>query len=217
MNLRAIAIGLIVSVAGCADHEEGVSEIKAAFSGPYVELWTGTNYTGSSFTVASPTELNDLSFTTSGQFNDVIKSVRVFNGAAIYLFEHHSWTGSYLLVNSNVPNLATYGFSNMASSLLWTPISGGIYPQCGTLSPCVELWEHANFTGDMLAIYGYLDMNDLYYTGWDDLFSSVKVSSGHSIRLCADYNWSGTCVTLTSNVSDLTSIGMNDVISSFTF
>lgn len=205
----------LIAAASCGSEEDAVVMLDSPLSGAYVELWTGANYSGSKLTIPAGDDMNDFSLTS---FNDLVRSVRVFNGAAVYLFTDHTWTGSSLYVSSNIPDLTSVGFSNVASSLLWTPIPGYYYSTgCNGLSPCVELWANSNYTGNVLSIYGYLDFNDLYFPAWDNIISSVKVSSGHSVRLCEDYMWTGSCVTLSSNNSDLTTIGMDNVISSVRF
>ena len=59
--------------------------------------------------------------------NDVISSVKVGKNVAVYLFEHHRYSGRYLRLNESVPDLKSYHFNDIASSLIVFPKSMG-YP-----------------------------------------------------------------------------------------
>jgi hypothetical protein len=49
--------------------------------------------------------------------NDVVSSLRVNPGCQVTLYEHSNYTGRSMGFTKNVPNLATYGFDNVTSSV----------------------------------------------------------------------------------------------------
>jgi hypothetical protein len=188
-------------------------------STPYAILYKGANYTGTQWTIFYPYDFNSVYVTGADvpdeddpdEMNDAITSVQVFNGASIRLYEHHNFTGSTLDVSSNVANLGN--FDNRTSSIFWLNNQSCLQPNDPT--PYVELYTGINYGGNKYTIPYPIDRNTFYNTSYNNNISSLKVSNGAQIVLYADHNNSGTSSgTISTNISNLASIGFDNISSS---
>jgi hypothetical protein len=205
------------------------SAAKAVATGePYVELWTGLDYTGSRIIIPGPIDFNCLVATPKGNFNDQITSVKIFNGAAITLYAAAEFGGSSMRVAQSIPDLRTSQFNDVASSLTWNVTaqgaSGGTGNGCDAAptEPCIELWSAINYTGARLTIRNKIDLNDFRYvgTGWNDVVSSIRIFGGTWAEVCDGHSWLtnlGSCKVINTSVPDMRTLGMNDVVSSINF
>lgn len=90
---------------------------------PCVELFSAINYQGP-FLYGYEADLNNLEYIRIGSsWNDVISSIRVFNGAWVRVCAAHSWTGGCLDVTENIPDLRLHGFNDVISSFAFQPVT----------------------------------------------------------------------------------------------
>ncbi|ANH68640.1 peptidase inhibitor family I36 protein [Mitsuaria sp. 7] len=77
--------------------------------------------------------------------------------------------------------------------------------------PQVCFYEHANYAGA-----GLCRSTTTSWIGptWNDRVSSIRVPAGFKVELFADINFGGRSVTLTADNANLTSVSMNDAVSS---
>ncbi|OED37289.1 hypothetical protein AB833_24375 [Chromatiales bacterium (ex Bugula neritina AB1)] len=78
------------------------------------------------------------------------------------------------------------------------------------------VYEHINYGGRSwdLSENGKFAITELQHSIGNDIISSIKVAAGYKLTAC-EHNFTGNCKTFTNNISNLITIGFNDVISSF--
>lgn len=79
----------------------------------------------------------------------------------------------------------------------------------------VTVHQHVNFSGRELSVgAGDVSIRTLRGSVGNDRISSIEIEPGYTVLACQHSRLRGRCETFTGNVSDLRTIGFNDVISS---
>lgn len=168
-------------------------------TGPYITLYQDANYQGDSRVIRVDTPDLDLG---TINFADVASSVRFYGLQGVRLYDGRNFTGSELTLTGDVPNLSQYSFNDRTGSV-------DVYPYSST-GPSITLFQHPNYQGDSRVIRLDTPDLDLGSINFADVASSVRFNGLQGVRLYDGRNYTGSELTLTSDVPDLTIYDFND-------
>ena len=174
-----------------------------------VQLWKDKNFTGTSYSIASATQIPDLKSTPVG--NDNVSSAKVASGYRAIFYQDSNYRGdSYRVTGpADIPNFDDIGFNDRASSLMVQNFA----PQAAIAT----LFTEANFLGKPFDLYPGDAIPQFKSTNiGQDSVSSIRVSPGYRVILFADPNYTGTTLPITgpTSITNLKDVGFNDVTNS---
>jgi len=170
-------------------------------SGKYAVLYEHKNYTGRSYVMKYPYNVNE-SHLKSAKLNDRISSIRVFGGAKVTMYRNKNYAGDAMLATYGYSNLSDYDFNDRISSVRWKAPTGKY----------ALLYRHKNYRGRQITVEG--NISNLGSLGFNNKASSVKLYSGAKVRLYNGYNYTGSSKYISSWKSNLSSVSFNDKASS---
>lgn len=171
-----------------------------------VILYEKENYGGKSLILTS--DAADVNGTPHF-FGKVTSSIKLEGVSSVAVYDRTNYQGNCQAVTSNIASLKNTFIGND------TILSVKLNASCET-GPAVILYEKKNFDGNKLKVSGDIPSLQADNYKFDDDADSVQLSDGAtSAALYEQANYGGSCVTLTSDISDLdkTSIGRNKVSS----
>ena len=137
-------------------------------------------------------------------FNDRARSVRINSGVWL-LCEDANFGGRCEYVDRDVRDLRRIGLRGNISSISLTPYDKG------PGNHAITLFQHDNFRGAFLGFDE--EVRDLSQYNYNDTASSIRVTSGRWL-VCEDRDFRGACEIVRGSVRDLSSIYLNDRITS---
>ena len=164
------------------------------------------NFQGRSFVVYGTDTISDLKKKRrgSGDWNDAITSVMIEGSITITLYEHKNKAGASVRLTSSVPDLASIGWSNIASSLSY--FDGNVNPNRGQ----VTFFDNPGFIGDSFVLNvgdSIADLRDKRRASsrrdWNDQIESLRFDGSARVVLYEDKNFSGRWVQVSRDTRDL--------------
>ena len=199
---RFFYLCLLVAVSGIGIFVSAQNpDLRGMGGGSGITVFADRNFRGKTATYNY-----DVSNLDGTGFNDRISSIRVARGERWEVCEHANYAGNCVVVFGQERDLRQNGWDNKISSLRRVvdnqpqPPSGGSY---------IVLFTQPNYRGK----------TENYRRATPNLFAmndraeSITVGSGEW-QLCDGVNYTGSCVTVTQSLSDLSSIAMVRRISS---
>ncbi|MFS4416950.1 beta/gamma crystallin-related protein [Maribacter sp. 2307ULW6-5] len=192
---------------GYSDFNDKVSSVKVyqfvqAPLVPVVTLFQHGNYAGMAWEL-SVGEYSDI--TLEGINNNDASSLQIEEGYVIELYSEKDFGGDTITLENNTPYLNNPNFNDKVSSAkiyaYSEPVLATFFQdnQFGGDSWGLPLGEYTDITTEGIPL---------------NQISSVQVVEGYAITLYPQLNFSGTPVVLTSDASELLTLGINDVIAS---
>ena len=187
-----------------------ISSIKVSTSPPEITLYDAAYYS----------VIGSFKTFTSGDYSDLVSwdniasSIKIPSGLYVTIYAEKSYGGPYLTLTSDTPNLYfdPSGWDNRISSIKvsTTPPPTPPPPTVG-----VTLYDAADYGGAYYHLTSS-EYSDLSLIGWDNIVSSIKISSGYNVTIYGEKNYVGASTTLTTSTANLLYIGIswNDLISS---
>lgn len=145
--------------------------------------------------------------------NDTYSSAIVPDGMEVVVYADNDLRGrSYVLKAGQHPDLGAYQFDDIISS--FKIVSAG----AGGGQPVVSFYEHENYKGKALNVFGDTQLPDLSaipnIDSRNDIISSVYITPGWKVHMFENPNFSGKYGWLTASATSLKAQGFNDNISS---
>lgn len=144
---------------------------KISASDPCIIVCSNLNYQGQCYYIPKGRDYNDLRYlnqTSYKNFNDIITSIEVRDGAEAWVCMDANWTGNCHPITTSVPDLRVYkengitlNINDRITSIKWQNWSNGH----------VRVWEHPNYSGNYLDMYYPFDYN-MIPSGLNDKISS---------------------------------------------
>jgi len=140
--------------------------------------------------------------------NDTISSVKLGSGVyQVILYENENFSGGNVDITANTPDLSVVNANN------WTS-SARVTVACIPGDNQVTFYKDANYTGECWNkdVGNYPDETSMQIP--NDSMSSVVVGKNARVILYGDSNYGGNYSTLTQSTPDLSTVGLNDTVSS---
>ena len=166
--------------------EDGVT---AKGGTPYIKVYTEKDYKGSVKTFYASYDITRHMLGPS--HIKEIKSIKLFNGAKVTLFDGMIFRGSYRFISKNYKDLSTISFSKRTKSIRWL----------ASTDPYYVLYDKPNYSGNKVLLTGPCVMLSNYKM--DNITSSIKIKNGHRVWLKTDNNFGGKSQLITKSVKDL--------------
>jgi len=199
----------------CLNPEEEARALSTRASIKYVRIYEHSWYRGAYYFITEPNEYKTLD---SIGMNDRVSSVRVYNGAQIYMTEHAAGAGYRMYIFEDVPDLAVYSINDKFSGLLWQPNPTTTSNQGESPGRFAIVYEHSQFRGRPAFIFSDMAKEVIPYPyapySFNDRVSSLKLYGGASIQLYEHTNCSGRSISFTTDIRDLVPYRFNDLASS---
>jgi len=175
-----------------------------------VTLYENVNYGGSSITLTS--NVSDLRNVQGQNWNDRASSIKVSLGYTAIVYEDINYQGKSYIFTGDFSDFTKIGWNDKISSIRITtekpPPGVYLYDDKGYAGGEILLTSDAP---DLRNVKGWKNESD---TNWNDRVSSIKISPGCTAVIYDDVNYKGGSYVITSDISDLTTIGWNDRFSS---
>ena len=184
--------------------DEGNSGVGPGF-GPSrgVMLFAGTRFTGQNVKVGGA--ITNLE---KQDFNDRANSIQVARGETWQICMDANYGGRCVDVSEDIPDLNAVGMSRLVTSLRQRGTSGSA-PGFGGSRPRMILFAETNFRGRSMAI----EDSRATLGDFTNFAQSLQIVSGRW-EVCDQANYRGSCQTVSSSISNLTSVGLSNRISS---
>jgi len=134
--------------------------------------------------------------------NDDLSSISIPRGYEVKIFEHAGFTGFSRTLHYSVSCLVDIGLNDHISSIIIQPTTVKVFKHCAYQGHAVEL-PPGKYNLDKLVSMGITN---------DDL-SSINIPLGLEVKVYQHADFTGYSRTLTSSISCLTAVGLNDEIS----
>ncbi len=166
-----------------------------------LQLFSGSNYSGQQIVIFDPVaNLKDMNF------NDRAVSVRVPAGESWEICVGADYDDCRV-VSADVPDLGRLGVSRLVSSARPRVEARGFFTRRSNLR--IVLYDSPGFRGRSVTI----TEAEPNVTFFDNRAGSLEVQGGRW-EVCDRPRYGGRCVTLSDDVRDLRTLGLNDRISS---
>jgi Peptidase inhibitor family I36 len=162
----------------------------------------------------------DVSASVSADTNDRISSIRLFGDSDVIVYQHVDFRGSSRRFDSNVRDLRRTGWNDRVSSYRIErrgyngsdddrPVWGR--PPLPRSGAC--FYKDINFHGDYFCAPRGASLKQVPH-GSNDKISSIRLFGGATVTVYRDSNFNGASSHFADNMSDLRTVGWNDLVSS---
>lgn len=181
--------------------EINISAVNGELANPVVTLFQHVGYGGTSWELGVG-EYPDITF--KGISDNDASSIQVEEGYIVELYSEKDFGGDVFILEENDGNLVASNFNDQVSSIKIYAVAEPPGPSVATLF----LDGAYSGTAYELEVGTYTDIS-LESIPLNQI-SSLQVSEGYVVELYPELNFGGTPIALTSDTSDLATLGIDD-------